>query len=317
MKLDEIYRSAIREGMKADPRGMKAVNSFLKEEKRTYRKLKGRQRSQFDRERLHNPYSDTRIHFGDRRTEVKKVMVGIDIETPEILLAEALNRGGCGIDLVVGHHPEGVALAALAEVMAMQTDILVKAGLKRDIARSLMDERMNDVGRGVQTSNHFRAVDSAKLLKIPFMNMHTVADNCVASFLQAMLDREKPKTAGAVMQLLNRVPEYKKASRRKAGPKLITGKKENKAGKILVDMTGGTGGPDNVFARLSQAGIGTIVGMHMSDKNFSKAKTEHINVIIAGHIASDNIGMNLLLDRLVKKADIKILACSGFTRVRR
>jgi putative NIF3 family GTP cyclohydrolase 1 type 2 len=57
--------------------------------------------------------------------------------------------------------------------------------------------------------------------------------------------------------------------------------------------------------------------MHLSENHYEKIKAEHINVVNAGHMASDNLGMNLLLDKLEKKADIEIIPCSGFRRVKR
>jgi len=317
MRLGDIYKFVVKEGIKKDPRGVEVVNKLLRDEKRASSKLKGAEKKYYDSERLWNPYSDTRVLYGGLKTEVKKILVGIDMEAPELLMAEELNKQGESIDLVVSHHPEGVALAGLGEVMHMQKAVLVKAGLDPDIAGELLKARIKDVERGIQVANHYRAVDAARLLDMPFMCTHTVSDNQVYSFLQNMINREKPKTAGQVVNLLNKQPEYKDALRRKAGPMLIAGKESNKAGKVLVDMTGGTGGPSNVFARLSQAGIGTIVGMHMSEKSFARVKEERINVIIAGHMASDNIGMNLLLDKLVKSSGIEVITCSGFTRVRR
>ena len=82
-------------------------------------------------------------------------------------------------------------------------------------------------------------------------------------------------------------------------------------------MTGGTEGPKRIFPRLSQAGVGTIVAMHLSEEHFKHAKTELINVVIAGHIASDTLGLNLLLDKLMKKENMRIIPCSGFVRIRR
>jgi predicted ATPase len=38
--------------------------------------------------------------------------------------------------------------------------------------------------------------------------------------------------------------------------------------------------------------------MHLSEDHYKHAKGEHINVVIAGHIASDNLGLNLLLDEI-------------------
>nr|HPN89055.1 NGG1p interacting factor NIF3 [Candidatus Omnitrophota bacterium] len=69
-----------------------------------------------------------------------------------------------------------------------------------------------------------------------------------------------------------------------------------------------------IFARLSQAGIKTLVCMHLSEEHFKKVQTEYLNVIIAGHIASDNLGLNLLLDKIEKKNKLDIIACSGFRR---
>ena len=44
---------------------------------------------------------------------------------------------------------------------------------------------------------------------------------------------------------------------------------------------------------------------------------ELIDVVVAGHIASDNLGINLLLDKLNKKTKLRIYECSGFRRVKR
>jgi len=59
------------------------------------------------------------------------------------------------------------------------------------------------------------------------------------------------------------------------------------------------------------------VAMHLSEEHFKQAKGEHINVVIAGHIASDNLGLNLILDQIEKVEELKIINCSGFVRIRR
>ena len=56
--------------------------------------------------------------------------------------------------------------------------------------------------------------------------------------------------------------------------------------------------------------------MHMSEEHKKKAEKYHINVVIAGHIASDSLGMNLLLDEIEKKG-VKVIPVSGLTRVKR
>ena len=44
------------------------------------------------------------------------------------------------------------------------------------------------------------------------------------------------------------------------------------------------------------------MGMHISEEHKKEAEVAHIHAIIAGHISSDSLGMNLFLDELEKEA---------------
>jgi putative NIF3 family GTP cyclohydrolase 1 type 2 len=63
--------------------------------------------------------------------------------------------------------------------------------------------------------------------------------------------------------------------------------------------------------------VGTFVGMHISDRNLDVAKENHINVIVAGHTASDSLGLNLLLGEVLKGTSVEIIPCSGYDRIER
>lgn len=261
-------------------------------------------------------YADTAILYGEPTLELKKILVGIDIETPEILLADRV-RSRQGLDLVISHHPEGKAYAVFYEVMQLQVDLLRRAGISREVAEKLLAERKQEVERRVLPANHMRAVDAACLLDIPFMCVHTPADNHAAYFIQDLLAKNKPKKLKDIVALLNELPEYKEASRQLAGPRIILGGPQRPVGKIFIEMTGGTEGSKEAYAKLSKAGIKTLVCMHLSEEHFKKVWESHLNVVIAGHISSDNLGLNLLLDRLEKIEKMEILSCSGFRRIRR
>lgn len=317
MKLGNIYHFIVREGIKSDLRPNRLIQNKLKKTRQEYNQLSSLHKKLFDKDSFANPYSDTRILHGDRDCEVHHVMVGIDIEVAELLLADRLSSSNKKIDLVLGHHPEGVALAGLSDVMGLQADALHHLGFGYEIANDLTNSRIEEVARRIHGSNHTRSVDAAKLLDIPFMCCHTPADNHVARYLQKRMDEKKPKTLKQIVDLLLQEPEYRDAVVNKAGPKILIGKPQDKAGKVLVDMTGGTEGSKDIFGRLSQIGVQTYLGMHLSEDHFNKIKTEHLNVVIAGHMASDNLGMNLLLDKLEKKERFKVIECSGFRRVRR
>ena len=180
-----------------------------------------------------------------------------------------------------------------------------------------MTKRIEEVSRRLHGANHTRTVDAAKLLDIPLMCCHTPADNHVAQYLQRLVDTKKPKTLQDIVDLLLKEPEFQDAAFNKAGPQILIGKAKDKAGKVLVDMTGGTEGSKEIFARLSQIGIKTQLSMHLSEAHYERIKSEHMHVVISGHMASDNLGMNLLLDKLERKGRLEIIECSGFRRVKR
>ncbi|MFH1128223.1 MAG: NGG1p interacting factor NIF3 [Candidatus Omnitrophota bacterium] len=290
MNLSYFYNQVVRFGIQNDPRKKSRVKNF----------------------------EDTAILYGDPKTKVKKVLVGIDIEVGELLLADKI-RSNQGLDLVISHHPEGYAYAQLYKVMSLQIDLLCKAGVAKEIAQELLEERQREVQRKILPRNHSRAVDAAKLLDLPFMCMHTPADNHVFSYLTRLINKEKPKTTQDIIDILIEIPEYKTAIKEKAGPRIIMGAPNRASGKVLIEMTGGTEGSADVYGNLYKTGVRTLVCMHLSEEHFKKVKDANLNVIIAGHISSDTLGLNLLLDNIEKEAKEKltVINCSGFRRVTR
>lgn len=317
MTLQEFFHLAIQSGIDADPRSRAVVEQELREAQTAYDELKAEDQALFDREKLRNPYADSRILHGDPDRQLKTVLAGIDIETPELLLADRLNEKGRAIDLVLAHHPEGRAYANFYEVMKMQADILNRFGVPINVAEGQLSKRMKEVERSLLPVNHTRPVDAARLLDIPYLCLHTPADNMVVSFLQSLFDREKPSHLKDIVNLLKAIPEYQEAARNNAGPRILLGSDNQRTGRIFVDMTGGTSGSKDTLEKLAQSGVGTIVGMHMSEDHRKEAEKHHIHVIIAGHISSDALGLNLLLDAVEKQEPLVILECSGFKRIRR
>lgn len=316
MIIKKIQHILIDQGMNKDPRGNEGLADFLAEEKVAYEKLSEQERAYFDPERLSNPYSDSRILFGDPNLEIANVICGIDVEVQDLLLVDRLIEKGERIDLVLAHHPEGKALLGLNQVMSIQEDMMAHHGVPINVAQGMMASRIGEVKRGFLPYNVQRGVDAARLLDLPFMCVHTPADNQVQSFLEVLFREKKPKTVGQVVKLLEEIPEYQEAKKIGAGPVIVCGSEERKAGKILVDMTGGTSGSEKAYEKLATAGVGTIVAMHMGEAHRKEAEKYHINVVIAGHMASDSLGMNLLLDEL-RVYEVNIIPFSGLIRVER
>lgn len=316
LTVKQVFALGLKLGMAADPRGQKGVAEYLAQTKKEFDNLKPKDRAYFDQERLTNPYSDSRIHVDDNKTQVKRVISGIDIGGDEILLASQLAERGKKIDLVIAHHPLGLGYAGLHDVMDMVVEIYVKAGVPVHVAEKIMEERIQEVGRGVHPVNHYRVVDLAKLLKVNFMNTHTFADNLVEKYLVEYLAKKKPRVLGDIVDALLEIPEYQEGKRQGAGPMIFAGNPKHRVGKYLVEMTGGTEPGAKVYKELSNYGISTIVGMHMKDESRKSANESNMNVVVAGHISSDSLGMNLFLDELEKKG-VEVIPCGGLIRVSR
>lgn len=300
-------------GMKADLRGLASTKKYLAKTKEVYEKLDDEAKGEFDQEKFVNPYSDTRILLDNNKKEIKKVLAGIDMEGPELMLAKDMGD----VDLVISHHPAGKALADLHSVMDLQAQVLAGYGVPINIAESVMRPRISEVGRGVSPANHNRAVDIARVLKMDYMCTHTVADNLGANFLSTLIKRKKPEFVGDLIKIIKTIPEYKESIKINAGPKIFVGKSENSCGKIVItEFTGGTSGAKEIYEKMAQVGIGTIVGMHMGEEHRKEAEKYHLNVVIAGHMASDSLGMNLFLDELLQKK-VKVEVISGLIRVKR
>lgn len=313
MTVQEIFNLAIEMGKKADFRTEDGLQKFLDRKKKQYDKLPEEAKQDFDKEALENPFLDSRIlHIADNK-EIKKILIGVDIDSAELLVAKELGD----IDLVISHHPLGKGLAHLSDVMSLQSDVLAQYGVPINIAEGLMQKRISEVSRSVNSSNHQKTIDTAKLLGINLICLHTPCDNLAAKFLKDKVENKDIETVGELMDELRKIPEYKEAQKIGAGPKVFVGAEENRTGKIaMTELTGGTEGSPKLYEKMATAGIGTVVGMHQSEEGRKEAETANVNVVIAGHISSDSLGINIFLDQLEKQG-IEIVPCSGVIRVSR
>ncbi|MBI2074877.1 MAG: NGG1p interacting factor NIF3 [Candidatus Levybacteria bacterium] len=316
MTLQEIYELGIEMGIKADPRGQARVKKILDQAKKTYQEMPEKKKKYFDAESLRNPYSDSRILFGDPKKQVKKIMAGIDADASEVLLADRLREKGQKIDVLVSHHPSGHALAGLYEVMDLQVDLFAKAGVPVNVAHALLEDRKQFIRRRFAPLNHGQAVDAARLLDVSLLAIHTVWDNLGNKFIEDYLAKKEFDNLGEVFDYINEIPEFVEAIKGKSGPSIASGSEKSRVGKILVSATGGTSPSKEMYIELAKAGVGTLVEMHIPEESLVELKKLHINVIDTGHMAADSIGANLYLDELEKRG-VEVVPCSGLIRVKR
>ncbi|MDW7672987.1 MAG: Nif3-like dinuclear metal center hexameric protein [Bacillota bacterium] len=243
---------------------------------------------------------------------IKKVLVGIDMEAAEILIAKQL-----GFDAVITHHPKGGApMLNLYQVMDNQIERMVEAGVPINKAQKALADRKDEVDRASHVGNYDRALSAAKLLEMPFIAIHSPADLLAQKKVQNHLDQQLENNGTAklkdVLQALELIPEYQHTL---AKPKIRVGSEESYAGKVFVTMAGGTGGGDKVVKAYFEAGVGTLVVMHMPDQAIKEVRKQNIgNVVVAGHMASDSVGINAIIKALEAKG-LSIGRASGVVEI--
>jgi len=316
MTIGEIYELAIKLGIESDPRGKDGVKKYLARQKKMFEDLPKSKKEDFDLENFKNPYTDTRLLFGDPSISVNKLMAGIDADGTEVLLTDRLNQKGEGIDLLISHHPSGHALASLHEVMEIQVDTFAQAGVPENVAHALLSDTMGFIKRKFGPRNHSQAVDAARLLGVPLLALHTVWDNMGDAFMKNHFKGRKFSIVSDVLDSICEIPEFREAVKGKSGPSVVSGTEKSRVGKVVVTFTGGTNPQKELYMELARAGVGTLVEMHIPEESVEELRKAHINAIDVGHMAADSIGANLFLDELEKRG-VEVIPASGLIRVSR
>lgn len=319
MKLKTLYKRTIEIGIEADPRGKKLIEKQLKKHADRQKKLEGKEKAYADDERTWNPYSDSRILNGTGNEEITRMMIGIDIEAPEMLLADRLREKGEKIDAIMIHHPEGRALADLEKVMTVQTDVYHAAGVPVNQTEALLKPRMDRIWRAIHADNFLRTERTAELLGIPAFTCHTVTDNLVWRHVEKKICKKEWDDLGEIINALHDEPEYDYYAKKGSPAIIVNGSSSNRPGKIVATgFTGGTNGPEELMEQQAAAGVGTILCMHFTEKEVEIGRKHNLNLIQCNHMASDAMGINLLLDILSKEEKkLDVLPVSGFIRAKR
>ena len=238
--------------------------------------------------------------------DIKKVLMGVDMDTPELLLAKQL-----GFDCVVTHHPRNTN-PDIGDVLNDHIFKLEALGVPRNKAQKVLAKRKDSLSYRFHVSNSRRSESAAKLLNMPYMSIHTPADLIGEKMVQDFLDEKfvnKPETTlDHIVNALEELPEYKNSVRK---PIIRVGSKDSYAGKIYVLMSGLTGPGADVLKAYFEAGVGTLVMMHIPEEDVKPIVEQAIgNVIIAGHMSSDSLGMNKIAQKW-EEFGVEVTMASG------
>lgn len=246
----------------------------------------------------------------DNGKDIKKVLAGIDMSAAELMIAKQL-----GFDCVAQHHPNGIATTDASKLFARDhMKKLIECGVPANQAQKLAYGRIQKMHQGM----HGRNIDSmsslAKLLDINDLALHTPADILAERYSQKVLDdlaaRKPDCTCGDIIDELLTIREYQGAYDTQK-PEIWVGDRSSIAGKIYSVMYG-VGAPSvEEYNAMADAGIGTFVTMHATPEVIEGVrKYGKANLIIAGHMSSDSLGFNQILDAWEAKG-IEIVRING------
>jgi putative NIF3 family GTP cyclohydrolase 1 type 2 len=253
---------------------------------------------------------DSEVHLDG---EVRRVFVGIDVDIGELFLARSL-----GADGVIAHHPVGArARLGLPSVIERHEQQMNVAGIPADVAHTAMLARRQPIAHGLHTTNYDRVVDAAHKLGMPLMNVHLAADivgrQFFIEFVNRVVDGEAT-TVGSLIDELKTIPEMEASL---VQPEIWLGKPDNPVGRWIVQMAAGVNGGAAIYRTYYEHGFDTILAMHLDERDLrelEQGQRPEANLVITGHMPSDSIGMNRLIDA-IEQAGVEVIAGSGVIRV--
>jgi hypothetical protein len=240
--------------------------------------------------------------------DIESALVGIDLESPEVHVAHRE-----GYDLALAHHPTGGdARLEFHEVLDTQVEFMVGHGVDRERAEeAVADLRRNSVHRA-HASNYRHDPSVAELLGQPYMNVHLAPDEFGRRrFVEVAEELPDDATVGDLTSALHDVfPALQDA---KTDIETRVGSDENELGELAVHHAAGTNGGASVAAAYFDAGVDTVLYIHVDGGDTEQLREEYgdeKNLVVTGHIASDAVGLNVLIDELEKRG-VDCTAISG------
>lgn len=241
---------------------------------------------------------------------IKRIMAAIDVDVAELRLAKDL-----GYDCFLAHHPNPATLT-YPEVLDKHVDLMVKAGVAPEAARRAVAGLKEGAAFRYHSGNYDHLVSFARLLGLPFLNIHNPLDELGRRRMQAAIDehRRPDSRLSDIVDALLTIPEIAAAPTR---PEVRVGAPGDRAGRVVVAHGAGTNGGYEVAKAYFEAGVDTVVYIHVDYGAAQRLRADgRGHLIVAGHIASDAAGIDPYLDGLEAKG-LEVTRLSGLGLAKR
>ena len=240
-------------------------------------------------------------------TRISHALMGIDAGAAELFMARQL-----GYHAVIAHHPAGYA-GPFWDVYHLHVGQMVAAGVPADVAERAVTARIEGFIAASQRENYDHAASVARLLEIPFLNIHSPLDEVGRRIMQRMVDeqlaRQPDATVAEVRDALLGLPEFAAAHTQMQVP---LGAWDAPAGRVVVSHGAYTNGGYPVARAYLTHGVNTICCIHFPLEDAQRLAAEGIqgNILVMGHIAGDSVGINPYVARL-RESGLEVTTFSG------
>ena len=227
---------------------------------------------------------------------IKKVLFGIDIDSSDLYYAKAN-----GYDAVIVHHPQANIISS-NEVYKDHVKIMKKFGVPEEVAQKVIKNKYEELRISVQSKNYDDTISVAKMLKMPFLNIHQPLDEIGRRLMQEKVEEVCNDEDATLKDVVEALSSFKEMQAARTNVELLVGDENKRSGKTVVAHGTYTNGGYAVANAYFENGIDTVIYIHISYSDYIKLKQENKgNIIVSGHIASDSVGINPFVEALREK----------------
>jgi hypothetical protein len=262
---------------------------------------------------------DSGVHVpGDN---LRRILFAMDVNVGLLHLARQQ-----GFDVVMGHHPCG-ALLRQGEVFRRHLDLLALHGVPRWAAEEALAGPIEAAVRR-SANKRFRMlpyeapnntvleVDVARMLSLPFLNVHNPLDEAGRRLLQARIDAgsaaDPSWTLGDLLALIRALPEARQAEQAYGiSPVIHLGQPGGPAGKTVF-VHGALSAPSAPIVRFYwRHGVQTVVMLHGDFDTLEALRAEPGgSLVLTGHYLGDSLGMTPFI-RALRARGAEVVCVGG------
>ncbi len=207
---------------------------------------------------------------------IQKVLFGVDVGAAELQMAKAL-----GVDLVIAHHPPATGTDTW-KIFLRHVEFMTAAGVPEDAALAAVAEKIEGLKLRGQVANYDHVPSAAKLIGIPFMNIHAPLDELGRRRLREQVDGVLARgraTAGDLVDALAALPEMRAAP---TTVQAVLGDAADPVRRVVVGHGAYTNGGYPVARACFAHGVDAVVYIHIDFAELQHLRAERRgNLIVA------------------------------------